>query len=325
MRGYYACFGRLSGSHWTTQCSKSPVRNPPSSRTQYNLPVSNIRRSHPRLVSAYRRLLLALPSKVSLSLQYWRAHGSLPNLRSPRKLSEKIQYRKLFDRDPRLPLFADKIRVKDYVTERLGKDWVIPTLWCGRQFPPRPARNWAPPYVIKTNHGSGRNIFVKTDPDWEKIERWCERWLRQTWQAHELQWLYSKIDPQLLVEPHIGSVDARPVDYKFFVFGGRMEYVHVHTDREVGHKGVFFDRNWQRQPFGLGVPIETREIARPAHLPEMISAAETLADDIPFVRVDLYDLDRPLFGEMTFYPASGYDQFSPRTWDARFGELWPWP
>ena len=291
----------------------------------HDLPVSTSRRRNPLLVSAYRRLLLALPSSVSLSLQYFRAHRSLPNLRSPRTFSEKIQFRKLYDRDPRLPLLADKILVKDYVTERLGKDWVIPTLWSGRQLPPRAARGWVPPYVIKTNHGSGRNIFVKIEPNWDKIERWCESWLRQTWQPHEFQWLYSQIAPQVLVEPHIGSADSLPLDYKFFVFAGRVEYIHVHTDRQKGHKSVFFNRDWQQQPFMLEYPLETREIERPAHLTEMISAAETLAADISFVRVDLYDVERPLFGEMTFYPGSGYDRFAPRIWDSRFGEMWPWP
>ena len=289
------------------------------------------RRKNGLLPRAYHSLLSALPSSASLSVQYFVAHGSLPNLRSPRTFSEKIQYRKLFDRDPRLPILADKVLVKDYVAEKLGRSWLIPTIWSGKAFPPRAKRNWTPPFVVKTNHGSGRNIFVKAEPDWDSIELLCERWLRQTWQPHEFQWAYNAIEPQILIEPHMGHADARPVDYKFFVFGGRVEYIQVDTDRHTDLKRCFFDRNWRRQPFSKGravnlkYPLESCDIARPKHLGEMIDAAETLAADIPFVRVDLYDLERPLFGEMTFYPASGFSRFFPDSWDRTFGELWPYP
>ena len=287
--------------------------------------MSKSRPRNPRLVSAYRRLLLALPSSVSLSLQYLRAHHSLPNLRSPRTFSEKIQYRKLYDRDPRLPLLADKVLVKDYVEKKLGKRCLIPTLWSGRELPPRAERNWTPPYVVKTNHASGRNVFVKTEPDWDKLERWFASWLSQTWQPHEYQWLYGEIEPQLLIEPYIGELDAILIDYRFWVFGGRAEYIQVDIGHFPDRKRCFYDRNWNRQPFRLKYPVETRKIEKPAHLTEMMVAAETLAADISFVRVDLYDVDHPLFGEMTFYPASGFQRFTPRSWDAKFGELWPWP
>jgi hypothetical protein len=284
------------------------------------------------MVRAKRMLRKLVPDKLRIAVvctrEFWRAFHRLPNLIAPKALSEKIQWRKIWDRDPRLPVRSDKILVKDFVRAKLGDEWLIPTIWSGKDLPPREERNWALPFVIKLNSGSGWNIFVRSEAErnWAKIERRCANWMGQRFGHHLGEWLYSKIEPRILVEPFISHDRMLPWDYKLWVFRGKVEFIHVDTDRETAPKRAFFDRDWKPLPFAIdldGHPRELREIPRPASLEKMIAAAETLAEDLPFVRIDLYEVDgQPRFGEMTFYPRSGFGKFDPPEYDRIIGALW---
>lgn len=257
-----------------------------------------------------------------LPLLFLARNGYLPNSRGPRRFNELIHERKLHDRSPLLPVLTDKIKVKAYVTERLGPDWVIPTFWSGTDLPSR--IQWPLPFVVKSNHGSQQCRFVRSaDVDWDAIRKKAAFWLRRPYANLLGEWAYSQIERSMLIEPFVGCPTALPVDYKFFVFGGRVEFIQVDTDREHRHKRTMFDRDWQRLPLRLGYPVDPRPIDPPASLSRMIAAAETLGRDFDFVRVDLYDVDgTPLFGEMSFYPNSGLDRFSPTHFDDHFGKLW---
>jgi hypothetical protein len=127
----------------------------------------------------------------------------------------------------------------------------------------------------------------------------------------------------LLVEPYLGQGNILPVDYKFFVFGGRVEYIQVDTGRAQSDRRCFFNSTWDRQSFCLGYPLETLAVKAPQSLDRMIAGARVLGADFEFVRVDFYEVDaRPLFGELTFYPGSGRERFFPHSMDRAFGNLW---
>jgi hypothetical protein len=275
------------------------------------------------------RLLAALPERLQIVLSaswgYRTRLGHWPHLMRPRNFAEQVQRSKICDRDSRLPLFADKLCVKDYVRDKLGAAWLIPTLWSGKVLPPLAERNWPMPFVIKVNSGCGWNIFVRatTDCDWPAIEATCGRWMKTIYGMTRGEWLYRRIDPQILIEPLICPDQPHPLDYKFWTFHGRVECIYVVTDRHRDMKVTFFSRDWQRLPVKINNPVDTRDIPPPASLQAMIAAAETLADDLPFVRVDFYEVDgRPLFGEMTFYPASGYDYLEPPEFGRHLLRLW---
>jgi TupA-like ATPgrasp len=274
----------------------------------------------------YHWLLSQLSPRMAISLSHLVGHGTLPRLDNPTTFSEKIQFRKLHDRDERLPRMADKLLVKAYVEEKLGPAWVIPTLWHGCSLPPLAERTWPAPFVIKANNGSATNYFVhhETDKDWRKIEALCERWMAAPNRAPLGEWAYLQITPQILIEPFVGIGNSLPWDYKLMVFNGRVEFIQVDTGRATVHRRTFFDRDWVRQPFELRRPAEAGNIPRPVSLKAMIDGAEALAADFSFVRVDMYEVgDRPLFGEMTFYPGSGMSRFRPNSYDEQWGRLWP--
>ena len=256
---------------------------------------------------------------------YFAAHGRYPNIRNPRLFTEKIQYRKLFDNDERFSICADKVAVKDYVYQRLGGEILIPTLYSGQLLPPVEQRTWPLPFVIKANHGSGFNIFVReeVDLDWPAIEAKVDLFLSIDFGIQHNERHYSKIARQVLVEPFLSDNGELPLDYKVFVFDGTPQYIQVDTDREHAHKRTFFDVNWNRQTFQFAYPLDARKINRPSSLDTMLAAATVLGHNFDFVRVDFYEIgSRPYFGEMTFMPEAGFGRFKPLEIDALLGELW---
>lgn len=263
----------------------------------------------------------ALPPRLKIALQFSYHLGYVPNLRQPMTLNEKIQYRKLYDRDPRLAPLIDKIAVKDVVADVLGSDWIIPTLWSGTDPALIPFDTLIPPYVVKANHTSNCNLFVldveTLDPG--SIRAQAAPWLRIDHARYAHEWAYSMVTPAILIEPFIGDTTSLPIDLKFYVFHGRVHYIEVCVERgTVNKRFVYFDRDWIWQPVSEHV-----EVAPPRNLTAMIEAAETLAAPFGFARVDFYEVDeRPLFGEITFYPSAGYDVDHSLDFDRALGALW---
>ena len=262
------------------------------------------------------RTSLLGPTRVRLT--YWWRHRRRVDLRDPQLFTELVQHRKLYDRDARHPLLADKVAVKQWVADRLGPDWVIPTLWHGETLPDAPP--WPAPFVIKARHGCRQNVFVRHGAaGWPILQRLTARWTARHYGYWLDEWLYRHIPRGLLVEPFIGTDGVLPIDYKCYAFGGRVEFVQVHLDRGHAHRWVMMDRDWRR----VSAPTADPDPARPASLDRILIAAERLARDHDFVRADFYEVDgRPLFGELTFYPGSGLDRFDPVALDQTMGEHW---
>jgi hypothetical protein len=252
-----------------------------------------------------------------VQLIYWSRHGRFANLAEPRFLTEQVQRRKLEDRDPRYPPLADKVAVKTHVEKTLGSRWLVPTLWRGSRLPPDAV--WPMPFVVKSRHGCGQVAIVRTEMDYQRARKRSRRWMRTTYGRWLDEWLYGHISPGLLVEPYIGKDRELPIDYKLFVFGGRVRYVQVHIARATCHRWIVFDTNWRR----VSPPTAENDPLRPASLSQMIEAAEILGAQFDFVRADFYEVEgRPLFGELTFYPGSGLEPVQPQALNEAMGSWW---
>lgn len=231
--------------------------------------------------------------------------------------TEWVQHRKLHDRDPRLPVLADKVTVKEVVARQLGHGWTTPTLWSGRVLPAEPA--WPFPYVVKSRHGCGHVAIVRSREDHREAVRLSRQWMRQSYGAWLDEWLYGEIERGLLVEPFVGDGVTLPIDYKIFVFGGQARFIQVHLGRGDRHRWIVFDRNWRR----VSPATNDKDPERPASLEEMVQAAERLAGGFCFVRADFYEIEgRPRFGELTFYPGSGLERVEPPRLDLLMGLMW---
>jgi hypothetical protein len=266
------------------------------------------------------------PDIVAIQLKYLQKFGRLAHLRRPRTLNEKIAWRKLHQHNPLFSVFADKVAVKARIAELAGPQHIIETLWVGEEPEAIPFDQLKPPYVIKTNHGSGGIIFVRTEAEADQaaIIASLRDQIAHPYGHDSRERAYLDIPRRVLIERMIETPDgAPPQDFKFFVYHGRAHFIQVDTNRFTGHRRTLFDRDWNRLPAILTYPPERRELPKPAELDEMITLAEKIGAQFDFVRVDLYSVKQGiLFGEVTFYPNAGLERFAPAHWDVRFGEPW---
>ncbi|MGA2160469.1 MAG: ATP-grasp fold amidoligase family protein [Dehalococcoidia bacterium] len=274
----------------------------------------------------YRAVIDRLPDYVLINLTYFRTFRRLPNLRHPRTFTEKIAWRKLNQHNPQFPIFADKIAVKAEIARLIGEQHIIETLWVGDNPEDIPFDALKPPYVIKVNHSSGGNVFIRTAQDIkkDKIVASMHGQLGFSHAHRSREWGYLGIPHKVLVERMVEMPgDDVPEDYKFFAYHGCVHFIEVDYDRFKGHKRNLYDREWNLLPVKLKFPPISEAICKPVNLGEMINLAEKIGAQFDFVRVDLYSPPQGiLFGEVTFYPYSGLQRFIPKDWDNKFGEPW---
>lgn len=244
----------------------------------------------------------------------WR-HGVWPDTANPQRFTEWVQWRKLHDRDPGRARLTDKAHGKSIAAAALSPDFIIPTLWEGMALPD--LAPWRMPFVVKSNHGCGQFLVVRTDKDYQRARRIAPRWLRSSYGKWLDEWHYRAARRSILVEPFVGTKDALPIDYKVYVFGGRAVMVQMHEGRGERHRWSQYDCSWTQLSTASGTG------PAPASLNTMLAAAEALGADHDFLRIDFYQVDgRPLFGEYCLSPGSGLDPFDPPVLDDWLGAQW---
>lgn len=250
-------------------------------------------------------------------LYAWR-HRRPPDLLRPTRFTELVQLRKLTDRSPLQVQLMDKLAAKRIAGERLGDDWIVPTLWEGRALPT--FRPFAVPAILKARHGCNQYRILAQAPErgqWNQIRRNAHRWQRSAYGRWLDEWAYRDVPRGLLAEPLLGGALPLPIDYKIYVFGGVATHVQVHLGRGLRHRWIMHDRNWRQL-----VPADDKPPPPPS-LTAMLQAAEALAGTMAFVRIDFYDIGgQPYFGEFCLYPGSGLDRFAADWIDIELGRLW---
>jgi hypothetical protein len=269
--------------------------------------------------------LRVLPDPLAIRIDYCRVFGRFPKLSAPRLFSEKMQHIKLHIRHPLMPALVDKVRVKEFVRQKLGEDWLIPTLWHGAFVTEEILGDVPKPAVIKANHSSAQVCYLDENSDMQQVARTANAWLKYDHHLLHREWAYGKVIREILIEPFIGETEW-PDDYKFWVLDGVVRFVQIDRGRFESHTRQFYTPDWKRLDFTLKYPASSENIPAPPHLAEMLNAARILAADFRFLRVDLYDTARrPLFGELTFAPEAGLCRFSPARVDNELGDSWSYP
>ena len=280
------------------------------------------------LAAVLENLNFLFPDKLYLQLLFRCKMGYKLNLKNPRSYSEKIQWLKLYNRVPLYTTLVDKYAVKKWVSDKIGEEYVIPTIgvWdCTKDidFDKMPKQ-----FVLKTTHGSGgsdvvickdRSSFNKDDA----VSHLNASMKKNVYKKYR-EYPYENIPPRIIAEKYMEDESGELKDYKFFCFDGRVKALFIASDRLKKNEDTkfdFFDRDFNHLPFTNGHPQANECPPKPQMLEEMVAVAEKLSEGFPHVRVDLYVVGKQVyFGEMTFFHNSGLCPIVPREWDYKFGD-----
>ena len=255
--------------------------------------------------------------------------GYRMNIAEPTTFSEKVQWRKLYDRRSLLPQLADKVSARAYVEALEIPDLYLPELLFESSQPSQiPFDSLEPPSVIKANNGCGGHWFIRdrSELDRDAVISDMNGKLR-TWYGREsLQWVYGQITPKVMVERMLLTDDDQvPPDFKFYVFDGKVRLILVSLDRSTQLKQVFLDRDWNRLELRKQYPI-AESVDIPSESDTMRHIAEKLGEGLDFARTDLYLCNGTVyFGEFTLYPSDGKAPFNPVSYDSWLGKQWKLP
>lgn len=252
--------------------------------------------------------------------------GFAPNIDAPVRFSEKLQWLKLNNRDPLQTILADKHAVRAYLQDHGYGDIMCKQLACVSNAKDIDFDTLPDSFVMKAAHSSGWNLICpnKADLDQQHARRLAASWLSQGifWSGRE--WPYRDMPHRVVIEEYLEDSSGGLRDYKFYCFNGEPKFVQANSGRQSNdHAQNFYDLNWAVLPFGKDLaPRHDIDIRRPVALDPMIDIARDLATGHAYVRVDLYDLDgKIIFGELTFYPASGLPDFIPDDQDFICGDM----
>ena len=269
---------------------------------------------------------------LELKLWYKTVTSKELNLKNPRTFNEKINWAKIYDRNPIKTILTDKVLVRDWVEERIGKEYLIPCF--GQWENPEDIDYDKLPnsFIIKCNHGCGYNILIrdKKKMNVAEIKSRLNIWLKTNYAfVSGLELQYKNIIPQILVEELLPLDENNDLpDYKFFCFDGQVFCSYVRINSQKGHDDGtlgFFDRNFNLMPYFRASykPMLQNNVEKPQNYQKMVEIAETLSKGFSHVRVDLYNIKGKIFfGEMTFSTASGIGFFEPDDFDLIMGSKW---
>ncbi|MGN0571790.1 MAG: ATP-grasp fold amidoligase family protein [Candidatus Fimenecus sp.] len=272
------------------------------------------------------QILHFIPDKQMLELQYYIKHKRKLDLQNPQRYTEKLQWYKLYYRDPLMQQCVDKYRVREYVASK-GLGAILNELYTVFETPEEITLHALPDkFVMKSSNGSGTNFLCKdkslyTDA---QVQSMFRDYLAQSSASVGREWVYSGLKPVIIVEQYLEDPTQHNndiCDYKFLCFNGQPEYVVYDVDRFTDHKRNIYDTNWNDLHVASDCPCSDEVYEKPEGLDKMLEIARILSADFPAVRVDLYSIQGKIyFGELTFFPWSGYVQYTPDSFDFELGE-----
>ena len=282
-----------------------------------------------RLIVSLLKKLKFLPPNIYIPIQYESVTRQKPNLKKPITFNEKIQWYKIYYRSPIFRQLADKYRVRDYVKEKVGEQYLNELLGVYKKPSEIDFEKLPEKFVLKCVHGSGFNLLVK-DKSKLNIEATCKqlrKWQKKNFYNKGKEWSYKNLEPLIVAENFLTDQSGTLNDYKFFCFNGEIKFIQVDLERKINDYRCYYDTNWDKLPFYTEKnPFFEGEVEKPENLEDMIHVVKELSKDIPFVRVDLYSVNnKTIFGEMTFYPSNGTKAFLPLGYNKIIGDYFILP
>lgn len=252
--------------------------------------------------------------------------GSKLNIETPISFNEKLQWLKINDRQERYVRMVDKAEAKKYVAEITPSLNIIPTIGVWDCFDEIEFDNLPERFVLKCTHDSG-SYFICKDKytiDFKKAKKKICKALKTNFYYYGREWPYKNVKPRIIAEQYVDDIDNGDLyDYKFFCFNGYVQCYKIDFNRQISHRANYYDRQSNLLRFGEVVcpPDFNKTFNHGSEIQSMISMAESLSQGIPFLRVDFYYCSGIIyFGELTFFPASGWGRFEPESANKLLGD-----
>lgn len=244
----------------------------------------------------------------------------------PRTYNEIINWEKTNVHDERRTRLTDKVLVRDWVEKKIGKEYLNRVYAVFDNENEIDFRKLPKQYVLKLNNGSGRNIIVKdsSSVNEKEIVEKLRLWRTDNFAFHSFEMHYRDIVPKIICEEYMEGIAEELYDYNIYCFHGEPEYIWcIKGSHREGCQATFYDREWKRQEFSYGYPLDPITAPRPERLEKMLELSRVLAKEFEHVRVDWYVLASGdiRFGEMSFSSWSGLCKFEPEKYDRLLGDL----
>lgn len=259
-------------------------------------------------------------------MMYFKHFGKFIDFKNPKTFNEKIQWLKMYDRNPLYTTMVDKYKVKEYIAEKIGDEYIIPTIGIWKTPEEIDFDSLPKQFVLKWNHDSGSVVICKDKSIFNKGEaiKKLQSGEKRNGFWYGREWPYKNVKPLIIAEKYMtDSGRAGLLDYKVHNFNGVPKVILVCSER-FSSKGLhedFYSTKWKKLDMKRpDYPTTKNLLAAPSELKKMIELSKKLSKDVPFMRTDFYEINGKLyFGEITLYPSSGFSPFSPGVCDTILG------
>lgn len=251
------------------------------------------------------------------------------DLENPQTNNQRMIHKMINDRNPLIMLTADKVKVRDYITKKLGiataEEILIPIYHISKTGKDIPNADWDFEFFLKANHGSGMNRIIPAGEDPKKVAKMSQKWLNTSFGQARHEWSYRDIPRRIICEKVLREEDGRiPMDIKYYCFNGKCKLVLYYQGRWEVPARIFSDEKQQEincfQSNGLDMLPEVPKINT---FQRMLEMAQVLSRDFQYCRVDFYSVeDKIYFGELTHYTGSGLAKLDTYEIDLALGRLW---
>lgn len=248
------------------------------------------------------------------------------NLEDPKTFNEKLNWLKLYYRNPQCTVMADKYWAKQWVASRIGEEYVVPCYGHWQRLEDIDFSKLPEVFFLKSNQdsGGGMKIDQRNGLDMLMIRNRFskKRIAKKNWFWSSREWVYKHIEPCILAEEYLDEGTGHEIhDYKFWCFNGKPVYMYI-TNKGIEIKENFYDMDFNPVDIDHGFPRTKPEYEKPANFEKMKELAGVLSEGIPFVRIDFFNANGRLnFGECTFYDWAGFRPFKDEKWDIKLGSL----
>lgn len=280
------------------------------------------------LVNAGREKYDKLPDKEYLEKIFKASMGYSLSLEDPQTFNEKLQWLKLYNRNPAYTVMVDKYKVRDYIKETIGEGYLIPLLGVWDKAEDIDFDKLPNQFVLKCNHNSGLGMYIckdkskLTQKEIKVIRKNLTKGLQQDYYLTGREWPYKNVPRKIIAEKYMEDETGQLRDYKFYCFNGEPKIIMINSDREIGKtKADYFDMDFNWLDLKWGYEHALVKPSKPINFEKMKELAVVLSKNIPELRVDFYDVNNKIyFGELTFFDGSGFDKIEPKEWDKKIGD-----